>query len=403
MAALALSGLAKSLRASALSGDGTSTALGGYDKERTEQLIRDTFGTPQQLPEKVPMVRHTFVIGGGKGCRQKFDKDLPKNITAALRDIGYSEDKSADTSASSAGTFKRQHDTGANLIYCHVYPTVVPPVGAGGAGEEKGDFGGGVMGLGDLMSRPMNLCCHAEMGTFRQMVAIEVTSWSQKKNLAGELAALCAKHAAITQKMIAREPLTSNEERLFELDVESLSEKATWLKKIMKQQVTKKALSSDDIARLVSQVDEKLAAPGTGDKAKEKLTARRDMLSGITPRADNFKGRAELLRLYVKLFDIQKAAGNAATVKQLTAIKGVEDMIGPLEQGARGWFEEDELVQQRLANLRKLAKSLKPKPAKKKGGGGGGGNRGRARRVNANNGGWSTVAKKGGNRFSAFD
>ena len=171
----------------------------------------------------------------------------------------------------------------------------------------------------------------------------------------------------------------------------------------MKQQVTKKALSSDDIARLVSQVDEKLAAPGTGDKAKEKLTARRDMLSGITPRADNFKGRAELLRLYVKLFDIQKAAGNAASVKQLTAIKGVEDMIGPLEQGARGWFEEDELVQQRLANLRKRAKSLKPKPAKKKGGGGGGGNRGRARRVNANNGGWSTVAKKGGNRFSAFD
>ena len=171
----------------------------------------------------------------------------------------------------------------------------------------------------------------------------------------------------------------------------------------MKQQVTKQALTANDVARLVAQVDEKLADAATGDKAKEKLAARREMLSGIAAQADNFKGRAELLRLYVKLYDIQKAAGNAATVKQLTAIKGVEDMIGPLEQGARGWFEEDTLVQQRLAKLRKLAKSMKPKPAKKSGGGGSSGNRGRARRVNANNGGWSTVAKKGGNRFSAFD
>ena len=416
MAALLLSGLAKQLLASARSGEGTSTALGGYDRDRTAALMRDAFGAPQELPPGVPMVRHTFVIGGGKGCRQKFDKDLPKNITAALREIGFAEDKSADTSASSAGTFKRQHDTGANLIYCHVYPNVAHRGGGGGGGgggvgeeeEEKGvggggGGGGGVMGLGDLMSRPMNLCVHAEMGTFRQMVAIEVTSWCQKKNLLTELADLTAQHAAITQKMIDREELSASEERLFELDVEGLGEKITWLKKIMKQQVTKQALTANDVARLVAQVDEKLADAATGDKAKEKLAARREMLSGIAAQADNFKGRAELLRLYVKLYDIQKAAGNAATVKQLTAIKGVEDMIGPLEQGARGWFEEDTLVQQRLAKLRKLAKSMKPKPAKKSGGGGSSGNRGRARRVNANNGGWSTVAKKGGNRFSAFD
>ena len=66
MAALAnLSGLAKSIRTAALSGDSTNNSLSGYDESRTFQLVRDAFGTPQQLPAGVAMVRHTF-----KNCRK---------------------------------------------------------------------------------------------------------------------------------------------------------------------------------------------------------------------------------------------------------------------------------------------------------------------------------------------
>ena len=402
MASLAVSGLAKQLREQAAAGESTQSALGGYDNNRTVALVNDTFGTPQQLPPGVPMVRHTFVIGGGKGCRQKFQADLPKNITAALRAIGFQEDKSADTSASSAGTFKRQHDTGANLIYCHVFPRVVADTsrGGAGAGESKGEGDGGVLGLADLVSRPLNLCIHAEVGTFRQMVAVEVQSWSQKKNLLEELSAMRARHAEIMDKMVRRQTLEPVEERIFEVNVESLEEKCIWLKKVMKQQVGKMELTAHDLQRLIAQVDEKLAA-GPGDKAATKLTARREMLAEIVPKADGFKGRAELLRLYVKLFDIQRQAGNTASVKQLTAIKGVEDLIAPLETGARGWFEEEETVAARIEALKAQARTMKPAPAKKKQPTSG--RRPVANRVNASHGGWSTVAKKGGNRFAAFN
>ena len=98
-------------------------------------------------------------------------------------------------------------------------------------------------------------------------------------------------------------------------------------------------------------------------------------------------------------------------MKQLTAIKATEDLIGPLESGSKGWFENDECVVKRLDQLKARARKMKPAQQKKKGGKSASGSRsgrtngGRARKVGTGAGGWSTVAKSkgGGNRFSAFD
>ena len=351
------------------------------------------------------MVRHTFIIGGGKNVRGKYASDLPKNITAALRDVGYTEDKGADTSALSAGTFKRQHDTGANLIYCHVYPTVVPKK-SNGETKNNGDGNGdsSVLGLSDIVSRPMNLCIHAEMATFRSMVDIEVKRWSQKKNLLDNLVELVKKHTKITEKLVNRETLNQDEQRIFEIDAEDMKEKATWLQKVMKQQVGKKDLTDWDLYRMISTIEDKLK-----DKPENaKLLERKELLKTIVPRALSFKGRDQLLPLYIKLFDIQKSAGTSASVKQLTAIKATEDLIQPLENGSKGWFEEDKVVVRRLDQLKKKARTMKPKPQKKKSSSNsksGRANGGRARKVGTGAGGWSTVAKGkgGGNRFSAFD
>ena len=406
MASLVLSGLPKALRGSAENGDNTETALSGYDGARTMSLINDTFSTPQSIPPGIEMIRHTFIIGGGKSVRGKYPADLPKNITAALRAIGYVEDKSADTSASSAGTFKRQHDTGANLIYCHVYPNVVRP--GRGAGESKGngdggdESGDGVIGLSDMFSRPMNLCIHAEMSTFHSMVEIEVKRWSQKKNLLDELVTLVKKHVKITDKLVNREPLTDEDQRIFELDAEDMKEKAQWLKKVMKQQVGKLDLTEWDLQRLIRLAEENLKK----QPEDEKLLARKANLAATPPRPLSFKGRDQLLPLYVKLFDIQKQAGSSASVKQLTAIKATQDQIESLERMSKGWFEEDEVVVQRLDALKAIARTMKAVAPKKKSGGGSrssGGNRGPSRKVSAGNGGWSQVAKKKGNRFAAFD
>ena len=61
------------------------------------------FSLPLEAPTE--MVRFTFVVGGGKLVRSKYDEDLPKWITAALREIGFSEDRSAALDFSSQGMF----------------------------------------------------------------------------------------------------------------------------------------------------------------------------------------------------------------------------------------------------------------------------------------------------------
>ena len=81
MASLAttISGLAKELRAQAAAGDSTTSPLSGYTQTRVVNLVNDTFGSPQTIPFNIEMVKHTFIIGGGKNVRGKYSADLPKH------------------------------------------------------------------------------------------------------------------------------------------------------------------------------------------------------------------------------------------------------------------------------------------------------------------------------------
>ena len=59
--------------------------LGGYTEDRAKQLMIDCFSTP--LPNPKEMVRITFVVGGGKLVRSRYNDDLSKWCTAALRGL----------------------------------------------------------------------------------------------------------------------------------------------------------------------------------------------------------------------------------------------------------------------------------------------------------------------------
>ena len=41
------------------------------------------------------MIKITFVVGGGKLVRSKYDDNLPKFCVSALRELNYNEDKSS--------------------------------------------------------------------------------------------------------------------------------------------------------------------------------------------------------------------------------------------------------------------------------------------------------------------
>ena len=47
------------------------------------------------LTAPTEMIKCTFVVGGGKLVRSRYAEDLTKWLVAALREIGYTEDRSA--------------------------------------------------------------------------------------------------------------------------------------------------------------------------------------------------------------------------------------------------------------------------------------------------------------------
>ena len=115
-----LSGLAGEIRSSSTS---DQYDLGGYTEQRAKDLMHATFrfefqrlmieiiiGTSKlcfvafmvtsfflssPLTAPTEMIKCTFVVGGGKLVRSRYAEDLTKWLVAALREIGYTEDRSA--------------------------------------------------------------------------------------------------------------------------------------------------------------------------------------------------------------------------------------------------------------------------------------------------------------------
>jgi len=98
--------MAKKIRAS-VGEDQFDADLAGFTQEQAADLIHRAF----QDPIESDAFRVTFVIGGGKLVRARYDEQLPKWLGAALRVLGYAEDRGA--ALGSQAVFKQQHDTGA--------------------------------------------------------------------------------------------------------------------------------------------------------------------------------------------------------------------------------------------------------------------------------------------------
>ena len=89
-----LSGLAKTLVENAIQGDTKEPySLSNYNEERINKLVDDVFSKKLKVPAKPGMVRFTFIIGGGKKVREKYDPACQKNLTAALRKYKFEDDQ----------------------------------------------------------------------------------------------------------------------------------------------------------------------------------------------------------------------------------------------------------------------------------------------------------------------
>ena len=142
--------------------------LGGYTKDQVITLVTTAFKEPLDLKE---MLRFSFVIWNNQN-KAKYDKDLMKNLTSALRDIGFEDNSGASLDFSCGGNYKYQHDTGLNIKVIHVFPRANQVGGGAAAGGEDGyeEYEERSVDVDSLA--PDYLCTIVEMDSFQKMVSV---------------------------------------------------------------------------------------------------------------------------------------------------------------------------------------------------------------------------------------
>ena len=77
--------LAHAIRSSSESGE---YDLAGYGADACDKLAEAAFGKPLPLAQ---MVRCSFVVGGGKKVRQRYNDGLPALLADALKKVGFAD------------------------------------------------------------------------------------------------------------------------------------------------------------------------------------------------------------------------------------------------------------------------------------------------------------------------
>mmetsp|Transcript_43669 Transcript_43669/g.76553 ORF Transcript_43669/g.76553 Transcript_43669/m.76553 type:complete len:395 (-) Transcript_43669:47-1231(-) len=391
----ASSGLARKVRTSTESDE---FDLGGHTKDQCEALAKAAFTEPLPLKQ---MVRISFVVGAGKLSRQKYRDDLPRDFCGALESIGFNDDKAASCELSSAGSYKFQHDTSKNLKFVHVFPRVAPP--AAEEGEEAAE------GPAENVRRdPADVLAECDMATFRRMVDNNVQGYALKRRVLDALKSRLASLEAAEQKLIARELLGEEEQRLYDtLSAEGLKEKAQILTRELQAHIDAAELTAAEQRDVLAQLDGKLkdleaqlAKASAEGKAKmqakleeqrEKLRATKATVSDAKPAPGvPLKHGPEIRKYRAKLAGLAKLEREASgkytldELKRLGEKPELEEAISVLEARARMWFETDEEFQERVQKCLREAPARKPAP----------GGYPAASAGNRSNDGWSTVKKK---------
>lgn len=400
-----LSGMAGEIRSATTS---EQFDLGGYTESRASDLISSAFSSP--LTEPTKMVRFTFVVGGGKLVRSKYNDDLSKWMIAALRDVGYSEDRSAAETFDSQGTFKQQHDTGQNLKYIIVYPRVTC--------SEK-TVGGSTQEVVVDRSSPEYIACACESATFKDMVASKVVSYKQKKHLQQVLQASADRFQEVEAKLISGAALSASEQGIYDSNSGADTEKIIWLQGEVKRMVDEGKLTRGEKADLIHSIEANLASvekeieEATAEakpKKVEKLTAKKEAISArkatvalITPVQHRLAQSESIQKLYQRLFPLvaledkgRSMSLTLADLKTLEEKSDIEDAIRNLEAASRGWFVEDAdftaMCQAEANEAREKYNKKAASGAKKPAGGLGGAKAGAGKSSAA--GGWGTVTGK---------
>jgi len=342
------------------------------------------------------MVRLSFVVGGGKLVRQKYSDDLPKLFMASLSNVGYVNDESAAVEVGSAGKYKYQHDTNKNLKFVHVFPRLAAP-DTGDAGEDEEDEEEEEADE-DLTEEQRRLLRSSDE-QFERICDEALMTYGQKKNALDFMKARVAKWNEIDEKVRNCEQLSPEEDKLYnsDIDITSIEAKDKVLSAKIQEFIEKGQLSAHDQKNLLATLEGKLAQiEKSGKKAPAKLLETIKQVKECDPKPLPPLRHAEKIKEHSRKIAQLKSLeaslkGKLGTIEQTRALAEEplhKEALETFTQKSRGWFESEDVFQQRLeACLKSVAA---PKRSSGSGSGGGGGGKGAGRP--SSSGGFTTVS-----------
>ena len=350
---------------------------GSFTEAQARDLVRQAFTDP--LPHASKPLKFTFIVGGGKLVRARYDVELPKWLMGELRALGFDDDRGA--SLGSEGACKRQHDTDQNLEYLHVFPRLAKSAASSAPAGHAG--GGGAVAAAAAaaavdQASPEYVCVACSLEQFQRLVASRVVPYAGKKRLLAALQAWDARLAAWDAAMMATaRPLSAAEQETYDVTTrEALGEKVAWLQGEMKAQVAAGRLTGLEKERVLAGMDEKLAAARAEQAAAaaagaagakraaalaasvDALAARRSALAACAPGVHALRGDVEMRKAQVGIANGERLKaklakeGRLATLaeaRELGAKLDCEARLAELQAAARTWFEDDAEFDARFA------------------------------------------------------
>ena len=328
--------------------------LAGFGKDWVDALVERAFGSALRAkPGFYPSCK--FVIGGGKKTRSKYDDDLLKHLTAALRAAEYEDDRGASACELCQGSYKYQHDTDKDLKYLHVFPRVVHEEEGGGEGE-----GGGAASA----QSPEYRACTCDLEEFEQLVEMYTPSFSQKRALLRRMKVMEHALGALEQKVIAMESLNEREQTMYDSMIE-VAAKIEFLQNALDDMIKKGRLTKGEQSEIVEDLQLKLEDIGLmvneaneegKPKRVEMLAAKKelaqkkiDSVLAKPPIVYTVPHERELADLKKELNSLKKIASqqkgklmSGADAARVAKIPALEERIANLENSEdKGWYEDE--------------------------------------------------------------
>jgi len=201
------------------------------------------------------MIRITFLVGGGKLSRSKYDAKAMQTVTSTLKQLDYDEDRGASCVLECGGCYKTQHDTNKNVLTVVVFPKVLDS--GKDNNQQTNSKGEEYEPLIPTNSPGYKLAVCSLNPTFHNLLSTYCPTYLEKKECQSCIEGLLQVEQAIENKLTKGQPLDAGEQAFYD-ESQDLKEKYTTVQKEASKHIEDGRLTVDEKAFLVEMNEKRI-------------------------------------------------------------------------------------------------------------------------------------------------